>query len=292
MPPTPALTACRKLNLVWFFVGSSLLLFLLGAGITTNSFHELQEAHVFGNYDRKKGEVGWWNRALWDWKECCSPKNNEGFGLAKAFFGYSATSSFVQVLAYCAYVVLVCGALGARIVWDERLRTTASTTAAAAVVIDSVPASRRPSDLERGQAAAADAGASAEAPAAHHHGGNGENGAASGAWGKAAGSPAPTPLQHDSVVVELEMGSKQAPPGRGPADSSVNEEPHPSPAAAGPQKTAAAAGAASNKLSLAALAALAVAAIACAVVAGVSASGLPPLVPEIAGTNVTNTTAV
>lgn len=87
---------------------SSGVLVGFAAGLASRAAHEFQEADLFGGYEGlTQASRPWWNKQLWDTSGCCNDKSNAFFGLARALFGYADSPTFVEVIAYLAYWVLI-----------------------------------------------------------------------------------------------------------------------------------------------------------------------------------------
>lgn len=102
------------LDVTRLLVLSSGVLVAFAAGLTSRAAHEFQEADLFGGYEGlAQAERPWWNQHLWDMSGCCNDKSNAFFGLARALFGYADSPTFVEMIAYLAYWVVIAVVLGA-----------------------------------------------------------------------------------------------------------------------------------------------------------------------------------
>jgi high-affinity iron transporter len=86
---------------------SSIILMFFAAGLTTRAFHELQETQALGAYEDDNRESTWWNAAMWSTKACCNSSSNEFFATLKALFGYSHSPTFVHVVGYVGFWLIV-----------------------------------------------------------------------------------------------------------------------------------------------------------------------------------------
>ena len=96
-----------KVDIKKFFNGSSLLLILFAAGLTSYGVHELQEASIIPTYIEH----------IWDINPD-APLSDQGLyplfhengavgSIAKGLFGYNGNPSFLEFLAYLIYFVIV-----------------------------------------------------------------------------------------------------------------------------------------------------------------------------------------
>lgn len=132
----------KQAKLMVFFWASCFVLLLIGAGMFSRAFHELQEMGSFGQYweieeeeeEEEGGEAeegsemavfdfaayttdfgvgdvepkpSWANVPLADWRKCCSSSENEFFVLLREIFGYSDAPTRMEVVSYCAYWIMV-----------------------------------------------------------------------------------------------------------------------------------------------------------------------------------------
>lgn len=132
------------LDVTRLLVLSSGVLVAFAAGLASRAAHEFQEADLLGGYEGlAQAARPWWNQQLWNMSGCCNDKSNAFFGLARALFGYADSPTFVEVIAYLAYWVVIAvllGALHADHIRDARsaiatyVRWTSSALAVAGVV--------------------------------------------------------------------------------------------------------------------------------------------------------------
>eukprot|EP00243_Klebsormidium_subtile_P005507 TRINITY_DN2217_c0_g2_i1.p1 TRINITY_DN2217_c0_g2~~TRINITY_DN2217_c0_g2_i1.p1 ORF type:complete len:361 (+),score=111.22 TRINITY_DN2217_c0_g2_i1:397-1479(+) len=123
----------KPLQLKWFFIVSTVILFFLAAGLMMTGMHEFQEAGAFGFYgeeeeaeaedepktvdlpsvseefEEEERSVPWHNKPLWNICECCSHDDQGFFELAKALVGYTCDPTFIHVITYIIYWIVVIG---------------------------------------------------------------------------------------------------------------------------------------------------------------------------------------
>jgi len=88
------------------FTVFTVVLLVIAAGIFMYGLHEFQEASVFGTWSPKEDRA-WHNEALWDISSCCDHKDEGFFALLRALVGYTATPTFVEIMGYLCYWILV-----------------------------------------------------------------------------------------------------------------------------------------------------------------------------------------
>lgn len=97
-----------NMNIRSFFVWSSLLLVAFCAGLVSHAFHEFQEVDWLGPFEEvENSDRDWWNRELMNLTTCCNDSDNQFFAMLRALFGYQDKPTFVEVITYVAYWVLI-----------------------------------------------------------------------------------------------------------------------------------------------------------------------------------------
>jgi high-affinity iron transporter len=137
----------RPINLKYFMMINSAVMFALGAGLFIYSIHEFQEADLFGPW---KGVPyvyrPWQNQYVADYRKCCNSDkpSTDGSGerkptfftLMRALFGYSAHPTRLEIIMYCGYWFLVLSLLGYKVakgtVWGNKAGAKVSDDEAAA----------------------------------------------------------------------------------------------------------------------------------------------------------------
>eukprot|EP00243_Klebsormidium_subtile_P005505 TRINITY_DN2217_c0_g1_i1.p1 TRINITY_DN2217_c0_g1~~TRINITY_DN2217_c0_g1_i1.p1 ORF type:complete len:360 (+),score=111.57 TRINITY_DN2217_c0_g1_i1:511-1590(+) len=118
----------KPVQMKWFFYISTVILLFLAAGLMMTGVHEFQQAGAFGYFppenDGDKGavvaeapapveeeerELSWHNKALWNICDCCSDADQGFFELARALVGYVCDPTFIQVITYVCYWIVVIG---------------------------------------------------------------------------------------------------------------------------------------------------------------------------------------
>eukprot|EP00188_Purpureofilum_apyrenoidigerum_P002539 Plantae.Rhodophyta-Purpureofilum_apyrenoidigerum.ctg2605.p1 GENE.Plantae.Rhodophyta-Purpureofilum_apyrenoidigerum.ctg2605~~Plantae.Rhodophyta-Purpureofilum_apyrenoidigerum.ctg2605.p1 ORF type:complete len:504 (-),score=92.22 Plantae.Rhodophyta-Purpureofilum_apyrenoidigerum.ctg2605:53-1564(-) len=115
-----------QLNIGAFFTWSSVLLIMFCAGLFSRAFHEMQEVPWFGEYEEPYQTNTWWNFPLWNTVECCSDKDNQFFAMLRALFGYQDKPTFVELMTYFGYWVLITGVF-IFLFWSDLKRKVNST---------------------------------------------------------------------------------------------------------------------------------------------------------------------
>ncbi len=95
----------KKINIKTFFNVTSIILILFAAGLTAHGIHEFQEAKVIPIYIEH----------VWDINPKVNPDGSYpllhekgGIGsIAKGLLGYNGDPSFIEVISYFAYLVLI-----------------------------------------------------------------------------------------------------------------------------------------------------------------------------------------
>jgi high-affinity iron transporter len=137
----------RPINLKYFMIINSAIMFALGAGLFIYSIHEFQEADLFGPW---KGVPyayrPWQNQYIADFSKCCSSDkpSTDGSGkrkptfftLMRALFGYQAKPTRLEIIMYCGYWFLVISGLTYKVVkgtiWGVQAKAEVEDEAAAA----------------------------------------------------------------------------------------------------------------------------------------------------------------
>ncbi|GAB0494227.1 hypothetical protein MMPV_005518 [Pyropia vietnamensis] len=116
------------LDMTRLLVLTSGVLVAFAAGLASRAAHEFQEANLIGGYEGlTQAARPWWNQELWDASGCCNDKSNMFFGLARALFGYADSPTFVEVIVYLVYWVIIAVLFG--VLHADHLRNARSATA-------------------------------------------------------------------------------------------------------------------------------------------------------------------
>mmetsp|Transcript_35138 Transcript_35138/g.48747 ORF Transcript_35138/g.48747 Transcript_35138/m.48747 type:complete len:455 (-) Transcript_35138:142-1506(-) len=95
------------------FTVFTVLLLVIAAGIFMYGLHEFQEAATFGTWTPKEDRA-WHNEYLWDITGCCDHREEGFWSLMRALVGYTALPTFVEIMGYLSYWILVISFLGYR----------------------------------------------------------------------------------------------------------------------------------------------------------------------------------
>ncbi|GAQ91202.1 similar to high-affinity iron permease [Klebsormidium nitens] len=120
----------KPVQMKWFFYISTVILMFLAAGLMMTGIHEFQLAGAFGYFppesdegesapaeaaapgpapEEEERELSWHNKALWNICSCCSDADQGFFELARALVGYVCDPTFIQVITYICYWIVVIG---------------------------------------------------------------------------------------------------------------------------------------------------------------------------------------
>eukprot|EP00898_Chlorokybus_atmophyticus_P005237 jgi/Chlat1/5714/Chrsp38S05550 len=153
-------------NLKWFFYISTAVLLIIAAGLFRNAIHEYQEAGAFGKpYVDDTAETGgtrrllqsdeageveehykWYNKPLWNTCGCCSDDDKGFFELLKAIAGWTCKPTFMELIAYVGYWIVVAGIFAWK--WHKGTLTEYSDVAGLPVTRADVPADGGDADLD------------------------------------------------------------------------------------------------------------------------------------------------
>ncbi len=95
----------KKINLKIFFNITSILLILFSAGLVSHAIHELQEVNVFPVLDEHIWDIN--PKVLIDGSYPLLHENGYIGGTLKGLFGYDGDPSFLEVVGYLIYIILV-----------------------------------------------------------------------------------------------------------------------------------------------------------------------------------------
>ena len=87
-----------KLRIQWFFKVTSIILILFAAGLVAYGVHEFQEA----------GVLPFLIENVWDINWLINEKGASG-SILKALFGYNGNPSFIEVVSWSVYLILIFG---------------------------------------------------------------------------------------------------------------------------------------------------------------------------------------
>eukprot|EP00245_Coleochaete_scutata_P006799 TRINITY_DN21583_c0_g1_i1.p1 TRINITY_DN21583_c0_g1~~TRINITY_DN21583_c0_g1_i1.p1 ORF type:complete len:322 (+),score=74.49 TRINITY_DN21583_c0_g1_i1:140-1105(+) len=97
----------KPVALKWFFYISTTILLVIAAGLFAHGIHEFQEAQWWGNFELEDKTTPWHNKPLWNICKCCDSKDQGFFELAKALVYYTCEPSFMELIAYIGYWVVI-----------------------------------------------------------------------------------------------------------------------------------------------------------------------------------------
>jgi len=96
-----------NINLHWFFVVSSVFIFLIAAGMTAGFAHEFEEYYYEKIADPNAEEIVESTTILWDISACCSQKTNGFFQILNGLVGWRSVGTVATVTCYFTYWAVV-----------------------------------------------------------------------------------------------------------------------------------------------------------------------------------------
>lgn len=96
-------------DMKWLIIGMSVVIFFIAAGQVGNGTDALIRVGMFGYCSPWLDERPWTMVPLWDISGCCSDQDNKNkfFALMRAIFGYQDKPTFIEVMFYCGFWLLV-----------------------------------------------------------------------------------------------------------------------------------------------------------------------------------------
>ncbi|KAK9803784.1 hypothetical protein WJX73_007360 [Symbiochloris irregularis] len=96
-------------DIAWFMIIMTVLLFLLGAGLTAHAIVQFQSVNWFGYAQLPLSARPWQVQQIWDWSSCCSAQINKNFffGLLGTLFGYTEYGTAIWLFAWFGYWIEV-----------------------------------------------------------------------------------------------------------------------------------------------------------------------------------------
>lgn len=106
-------------DIKWFIIIMTVVLFFIAAGQVSIGTDSLIRAGMFGYASPWYDERPWYMKQLYDWSACCNDLDPTGtepqseqnsrrfFALARAIFGYQDKATFLEIMMYVSYWIIV-----------------------------------------------------------------------------------------------------------------------------------------------------------------------------------------
>lgn len=106
-------------DLKWLIITMVVIIFFIAAGQVSLGTDALMRAGLFGKCSPWYDERPWYMQPLYDWSHCCNDLDPTGeestaeqnrrrfFALSRAIFGYQDKGTFLEIMLYCSYWIIV-----------------------------------------------------------------------------------------------------------------------------------------------------------------------------------------